>query len=902
MLGKALIRAMPVASLLALGCEGAPGLPSVYRGREVCSTKACTKMAGDIRQAMTKKGEEVDPCEDWNEFVCGSYDKQNFFTGATQSMNLRDGQEEITMFSHMNDRVLPLFSPILGNPWRPALNQPPPKGADKETFLTMREYFSTCMNEQILTQAGHEPVRKITRKIQDAYKRYESRSLEDKESNPEPMLNATLPVDFLDRDIIRNVTREMSKYQIWAFAQFAPQQSVFNSSEMTVGVVPYITKGLLWKDIWHDDWFAYKYRNIIAGFLKSAYKDQWRAHDYKDLAKQVYELELDILNIGPPLEAFRNIKENTVRLSVQEFEELAPDLMLSAVIKDQPSPKDRPPLKNLEVMFPDYWEDMQRTLGKTSKAALRAYFIWQTFLQTHELMESDQAFQYRGLLRKLDGTRDVVDRRPMCTQRTYKHFGYMLALSVMGTGFETKREAKVVALFEDIKDQYIKMFNETPWMDPQSKKGAMEKAVKMNVMTGFQKGDPFQLNWNEVNKYYEGVEVSAKNGSYTKWTHADDYLRLQSWYVKKAWSQELYKPPNKNKWKVNALDMKTYYSPEQNSVIVPAALMRHPLLTDELPSFFNYAALGTMMSTEMAHAFDKVGGGLSANGTVSNWMTKEDVGQFDAREQCFADKYDEYNVTDVFPLNGKQFAGEALADTHGIDMAYLAWKARFDPRKEKILPGLFEFSDDHMFFVIRSTFHCSKMRRQLPRLQAGSGVTLPRTIDTWAPLKDSKIWNEAFKCRPKEPICRAWGKESGDAKGFVMEKPTKNETWPLDVITPPIAKQRAWSRVMKKIAKEKIGIHMPTPNMKTWSYSPKLLISPGTPADEARRIRATVQKARNRAVEIIKAEGFAEPLGPTKPWRFRLKMNKTIPQIEAEQEEKKVKGMGDEYYVEDGQG
>ncbi|KAK7430637.1 hypothetical protein QQZ08_002929 [Neonectria magnoliae] len=903
MLGKALVTAIPVVSLLALGCEGAPKPASIYRGREICETAQCKKIVYDMRQAMThEKDTKVDPCEDWDELVCGNYDKPDPLRGATYIMRFRDGQEEINMMTLMKDRIFDLLSPVVGNAWQPKLNKSPPKGADEETYNAMRRYFSTCMNTQILNQATHEPVMKIIRKIQDAYKRYESRFLEDKESSPEPMVNATLPVDLIDRDIIRNVTREMAKYRIWAFAKFEPQQSLFNSSEMRVGVVPYITKGLPWKDIWHEDWYAYKYKKIMASFLKDAYKDQWRAHDYKDLAKQVYELELNIIKIAPPLEAFRNIKENTVSLSAKDFEELAPDLMIPAVIKDQPGPVDRPPMKNLEVMFPKYWEDLQSTLGKTSKAALRAYFMWQTFLQTQELLNSKESSQYNNLMRKLDGKGDIPDRRTVCTQRTYKHFGLMLATTVMGSGFDMKREAAVVEVFENIKDQYVRMFNETPWMDAQSKKGAMDKAKKMSIMTGFQKANLNLFNWDDINKFYAGIEVTANNGSYLKWTHGDDYLRIESWYAHKAWSNDLYKPPNKDKWLVNALDMETYFSPDQNSVVVPGGIMVHPLFTSELPSLFNYAALGSMMSTEMAHAFDKVGGGLSPNGTIDDWMTREDVGQFDVREQCFADKYDKYNVTDVFPLNGKQFAGEALADTHGIDMAYAAWKANFNPHKEKILPGFFEFSDDQLFFVIRSMFHCSKTRPELPRLQAGSGLTLPRTIDTWAPLKDSKIWNEAFKCKPKEPLCRAWGKDSGDAKGLVMKKPKTNESWELDVLTPSLAKDRAWVRVMEKVAEANIDINMPTPYMKTWSYGPELRTNEDMASAEVRKMRAKQQKARDRVVEIIHKEGFAEPLGSQKPWRFIIKPNKTLAEAEANQkfDQARAKAMGGQPKADEG--
>lgn len=53
--------------------------------------------------------------------------------------------------------------------------------------------------------------------------------------------------------------------------------------------------------------------------------------------------------------------------------------------------------------------------------------------------------------------------------------------------YSKESETFAEGIFRDIKEQYIKLFEETPWMDPKSKERAIEKAKSMDIMVGFSK-------------------------------------------------------------------------------------------------------------------------------------------------------------------------------------------------------------------------------------------------------------------------------------------------------------------------------------------------------------------------------------------------------------------------------
>lgn len=77
---------------------------------------------------------------------------------------------------------------------------------------------------------------------------------------------------------------------------------------MAISVEPYISNGLPRKELYNSDPVTYKYKHVIAAVLKRAYRSQWRAHNYKDLAEQVFKIERRILDIAPPLQAWQRGK------------------------------------------------------------------------------------------------------------------------------------------------------------------------------------------------------------------------------------------------------------------------------------------------------------------------------------------------------------------------------------------------------------------------------------------------------------------------------------------------------------------------------------------------------------------------------------------------------------------
>lgn len=111
-------------------------------------------------------------------------------------------------------------------------------------------------------------------------------------------------------------------------------------------------------------------------------------------------------------------------MSVDRLSELAPELMIGDVIRDQAGTVSRPSLKNTEVMFPHYWTDLQGIVKTSSKSAVRAYLVWQIFLQTQHLLEHWTVEDYRNILREIDGT--VCGMCPLLLRNAANYIGRSL--------------------------------------------------------------------------------------------------------------------------------------------------------------------------------------------------------------------------------------------------------------------------------------------------------------------------------------------------------------------------------------------------------------------------------------------------------------------------------------------
>ena len=83
---------------------------------------------------------------------------------------------------------------------------------------------------------------------------------------------------------------------------------------------------------------------------------------------------------------------------------VVPEIQLNTSVLSHPRKQD---LSDVEVMFPAYWAKLSAVLRTSNQETLRAYFLWQAFLQSEELWYLNWIKPRRKFKKKLDPIQHV---------------------------------------------------------------------------------------------------------------------------------------------------------------------------------------------------------------------------------------------------------------------------------------------------------------------------------------------------------------------------------------------------------------------------------------------------------------------------------------------------------------
>ena len=88
--------------------------------------------------------------------------------------------------------------------------------------------------------------------------------------------------------------------------------------------------------------------------------------------------------------------------------------------------------------------------------------------------------------------------------------------------------------------------------------------------------------------------------------------------------KRLEKPRESVVWYMGPLTVNAYYSPSDNIIVFPQAILQPPFYDPDEADHINYGAIGAVIGHELGHAIDDVGNKYDADGKLREWMTKRD--------------------------------------------------------------------------------------------------------------------------------------------------------------------------------------------------------------------------------------------------------------------------------------
>ncbi|MFL5344672.1 MAG: M13 family metallopeptidase [Hyalangium sp.] len=363
--------------------------------------------------------------------------------------------------------------------------------------------------------------------------------------------------------------------------------------------------------------------------------------------------------------------------------------------------------------------------------------VWKDYLIFHALDRAapflskafvDESFEFYG--RVLSGAQQQRARWERGVDFTSQAMGEAIGKLYVAKYFPPETQAEAERMVRNIIAALGQHIDALTWMTPETKARAKEKLSTLQVGIGY------PAKWRD----YSGLEIIRGDA----YGNADRASRFE--YRRNL--NKLGQPVDRSEWfmvpqLVNALN-----SPQQNSIIFPAAILQPPYFDPNADPAVNYGGIGAVIGHEIVHSFDDTGAQFDAKGKLANWWTKEDAAKFKAAGEALAAQFNAYRALPDLSVNGELTLGENIADVAGVSIAYDAYKRSLGGKAAPVLDG---FTGDQRFFLGFSQVWRNKYREQLLRRLLLTNEHAPSQFRV-ATVRNIDAWYQAFDVKPGQGL------------------------------------------------------------------------------------------------------------------------------------------------------
>jgi putative endopeptidase len=293
----------------------------------------------------------------------------------------------------------------------------------------------------------------------------------------------------------------------------------------------------------------------------------------------------------------------------------------------------------------------------------------------------------------------------------------------------------VKSMAEDLKIVFKRIITRNNWMQPKTKRIALEKleAIKLIV------GSPNILREDPLLDYK----------SDDPW---GNLLKMAHWRNERA--VELVDKPiidipvvdrstippkfvSTQAYVVNAM-----YTPTENTIYIPLGYIQKPFVDlDERGIEYNLAHIGFTIAHEMSHALDDLGSKYDKEGVLNDWWSEKDKEEFYKIQENIVKEYEVFAGYDGVKFDAWPSIGEDLADIAGFAICQ-EYLRDYQFKNQSILPiQSLSFETFFIFFAIQSRQKISK-KAILAQLK-----TNPHPLDKYrcnVPLSRSIIFKAIY--------------------------------------------------------------------------------------------------------------------------------------------------------------
>ncbi len=299
--------------------------------------------------------------------------------------------------------------------------------------------------------------------------------------------------------------------------------------------------------------------------------------------------------------------------------------------------------------------------------------------------------------------------------------------------FSPEAKQKVYDMVQHLIAAYKDRINNLDWMDPATKKAAIDKLDKVTLKLCYPD------KWRDYSKLVLKRDAWALNS-----------MRVNEFEV--AYNVSKYgKPVDRTEWGMSPQTVNAQYDPTKNDITFPAAILQPPFFDPNRDVAMNYGAIGAIIGHEMTHGFDDQGSQYDAAGNMIKWWTLKDSVNYFKHLGVLIRQFDSY-VIDSVHVQGKLTLGENTADLGGLTIAYYAFQNEMKEHPEEVKDG---FTPEQRFFISFGQSWRYNKRPEAIKSQVQNDPHSPEVFRANGPTSDMKEFYSAFNVKPGDKMYRS---------------------------------------------------------------------------------------------------------------------------------------------------
>lgn len=323
---------------------------------------------------------------------------------------------------------------------------------------------------------------------------------------------------------------------------------------------------------------------------------------------------------------------------------------LQDLIHDQP--------ETVILPQPTYFDAIGDLLSDANFPLVKSWMLVRTVTAASGVL-SEEFRQVGGTYgRALSGQKEARSQTKSAYRLATNYFDQVVGDYYGRKYFGETAKADVRQMVLKMTGVYQNRLKNNTWLSADTRKKAIVKLQKLTIKVGYpDQIDPLYAKFTVD----EHASLFANTQRFDELVNADQFGH---------WDQ----PVDRKRWDMSANTVNAYYSPSNNEIVFPAAILQAPFYSLKQSSSTNYGGIGAVMAHEISHAFDNNGAQFDEFGNLHNWWTEADLAHFKDLSKAMITEFDGIPFAGQ-KVNGKLTVSENIADAGGLSCALEAAKA-----------------------------------------------------------------------------------------------------------------------------------------------------------------------------------------------------------------------------------